>query len=321
MAEQKAEINAARRRAKAGKKAGLKAEKTLAETQEPLVAAQEDVEQEREARIKAEKALTEDREALSAARLELEREHEARIEAEKGRAEAERAFEEARITKTDLGEDMETPLKTLREEGAEQRASFIVRLTVDARGEPRRTEVEDVQSGKKETFAALDGERLTAFMRACIGTLVISEPAVPPPSPSAEVGIPVPKPAKQSASLNVSEVQVFRIGAAVAMALPLRPNEPFVIQARFQLQGPDARSLTAQKSSYEMKVFANKVTSSESKLLTTYNGNLAKDVLEYTAQRQAPGLSPGLYRLVLRVTLGAPNRLAGYHEGPVIRVI
>ena len=54
------------------------------------------------------------------------------------------------------------------EEGAERRVTFIVRLTVDERGQPRRTEIEHARSGKKETFAGLDVQRLTAFMEACI---------------------------------------------------------------------------------------------------------------------------------------------------------
>ena len=316
----KSEGKAAQKRAKADEKARLKAEKALAEAQEALTAAQAKVEQERESRIKTEKALTEARETLSAARLELEREREARIEAEKGRAEVGRAFEEASMTKTDLGENMETPWKTLGEERAEQRVSFIVRLTVDARGEPQRTQVEHAQSGKKDTFASLDGERLAAFMRACISTLAIAEPAISQAPPSVQVGIPTLEPPKQISSLTVSDVRVFRLGTAGAMALSLSPEEDFEVQAGFQLQGPEARSLAAQQSAYEMKVYANKVTNSESKLLTTYRGSLVKDVLEYTAQMQVPGLSSGLYRLFTLVILQSPVKMSGHHEGPIFRV-
>lgn len=61
------------------------------------------------------------------------------------------------------------PLPTaLGEGGAERRVTFIIRLTVDERGQPRRTEIEHAQSGKKETFAGLDVQRLAAFMKACI---------------------------------------------------------------------------------------------------------------------------------------------------------
>jgi len=68
-------------------------------------------------------------------------------------------------------ENMEPPPTALREEGAERRVTFIVRLTVDERGQPRRTEVEHAQSGKKETFPGLDVQRLAAFMKACISLL------------------------------------------------------------------------------------------------------------------------------------------------------
>ena len=62
------------------------------------------------------------------------------------------------------------PPSTPEEEGIEQRISFVVRLTVDERGQPRRTEVEHAQSGKKETFPGLDVQRLAAFMKACISS-------------------------------------------------------------------------------------------------------------------------------------------------------
>ena len=57
------------------------------------------------------------------------------------------------------------------EEGVERRVTFIIRLTVDERGQPRRAEIEHAQSGKKETFPGLDVQRLAAFMEAFIGPL------------------------------------------------------------------------------------------------------------------------------------------------------
>jgi len=65
-------------------------------------------------------------------------------------------------------ENVDLPPMASEEEGAERRVTFIVRLTVDERGQPRRTEVEHAQSGKKETFPGLDVQRLAALMKACI---------------------------------------------------------------------------------------------------------------------------------------------------------
>jgi hypothetical protein len=56
----------------------------------------------------------------------------------------------------------------LPEEGAERRVTFIVRVTVNQRGQPRRTEIEHAQSGQKETFPDLDVQRLAAFIEKCI---------------------------------------------------------------------------------------------------------------------------------------------------------
>jgi hypothetical protein len=99
---------------------------------------------------------------------EVEQERQAQAKVEQARAEAERALADTRKT---IGAETENtePLPTaLGEGGAERRVTFIVRMTVDERGQPRRTEVEHAQSGKKETFPDLDVQRLVAFMKACI---------------------------------------------------------------------------------------------------------------------------------------------------------
>jgi len=319
--ETKAEIKTIQRRLKTEEKVKLKVEKALAEVQRALKTSQAKVKQETESRIKTEKALTETQKILSTVQLELEQEREARIEAEQGRTEVENALEAANNNETNLRENLEKPLKTHHnEDGAERRVSFIVRLTVDTRGEPQRTQVEHAQSGKKENFSTLDGKRLTDFMRACIFTTSTPEIAITPPSRLVKSVVPISISPKQTSSLIVSDVQVFRQGATGANVWSLNAEEDFVVEAHFQLQGAEARSLTAEKSPYEMKVYTNKIVGKESKLLTTYSGNLVEDDLEYTVQMDMPGLSPGSYRLVTVVTLDPPKQLADYHEGPIIKV-
>jgi hypothetical protein len=105
------------------------------------------------------------------------------------------------------------------------------------------------------------------------------------------------------------------------MTLVLSGEEPFGLKARFQLQGPDAQYLTTYATSFEIKVYANEVTSGESRLLTTYSTKLIQDLLEYTAPTRVPGLPHGLYRLFTLVTLSKPIKIGGYHDGPVIQVI
>lgn len=123
---------------------------------------------EERARLKAEEALTKAQKALAAARAEVEGERQARVKIEQARVEAQRALVGARQATGTEAQNMEPPPTALGQEGAERRVTFIVRLTVDERGQPRRTEVEHAQSGKKETFPGLDVQRLVAFIKACI---------------------------------------------------------------------------------------------------------------------------------------------------------
>jgi hypothetical protein len=104
-------------------------------------------------------------------KLEFEHERQAWANAEQARAKAERTLEQARKAMEAQVENTKLPPTTLGEEGAERRVTFIIRLTVDERGQPRRAEIEHAQSGKKETFPGLDVQRLAAFMEAFIGPL------------------------------------------------------------------------------------------------------------------------------------------------------
>ncbi|MBI1880746.1 MAG: hypothetical protein HYR94_21425 [Chloroflexi bacterium] len=251
----------------------------------------------------------------------VEQERQTWAEAEQAKVETESTLAEVKKATEVETEKVELPLPAPGEGGAEQRVSFVVRLTVDERGQPRRTEVEHAQSGKKETFPALDAQRLATFMQACLSPSAIPEPSTPPVPPPAKLEAPIPETPRSVASLTLSDVRVFRMGDPASMALTLNPTEAFVVQTRFELQGLQAPALTAQASSYEMHVYAHEVTSGTSKLLTSYRGNLVGDVLEYTTQMQSPGLSPGLYRLVTLVTLQEPAKMIGHYEGPIIQVV
>jgi len=159
--------------------------------------------------------------------------------------------------------------------------------------------------------------------------------AIPQELPPTIVGAPTQEPSRPAYRLTVSDVRVFRMGAPGVMTLTLSPDEPFLVQARFKLQGPEAPSLTAQKSSYEMKVYAKEVTSGTSRLLDTHSANLVKNLLEYTPIIQALGLPIGLYCLTTLVTLHTKEtlrrgfsyvgtrdvaKMAGYNEGPIVQV-
>ncbi len=275
--------------------------------------------EEEKARLKAEEALAEARGALAAAQERVEQERLARVNAEHTRAEAETALAETRKAIGVPTENMKTPLRAPGEEG-EQRISFIVRLTVDERGQPRRTEVEHAQTAKKETFPALDLQRLAAFIEVCTRPPVVPEMTVPAvPSPVTQETL-IPGPLGPTAGLTVSDVHLFRMGFLGVRTLLLNPGEGFVVQVRCRLHGPEARSLTVQGSSFDTRVYAREVTTSAFTLLTSHSENLVADVLEYRLQELVPGLPPGLYRLVTVVTLQGPTKIAAHYDGPVVHV-
>lgn len=265
---------------KAKERTGPKSEDALAKAQAALKAARASLRRERQARAKAEQVLAETQEALAAARLKAGQEHEVQM----------------------------------------RRISFVVRLMVDKHGHPRRTEVEEVESSRKQNFLGLDGERLVSFMKASFSDPIsLENPTDSAPHPESPT-IPPIRSEKQNSSLIVSDVQVLHSEDPDVSTLTLTHEQPFIVQARFLLRGPDAQFLTTQQSSFEMKVYSNDVTNGKSKLLTTYSTMLIRDVLGYTTPVEVKGLSPGLYRLFTLIIFRRPIKLAGFYGKTIIQV-
>lgn len=315
------EAKKAKAQTRVKEKARLKAEKALSEARENLESFQAEIEEERDARIKAEKALTEVQENLEAAKEEIQQERQARADAEEARNEAEKTLaKKNRSLQVDAGKVERSAIED-EENGAEQRVSFVVRLTVDEHRQPKRTEIEHPLSGKKETFPSLDAQRMASFMTACISPPPVSKPtpiAEPIPTKAAATK---PEPKMPATTLTVSNVQVFRPEVPDVPALFLTKDKAFSIQVRFQLVGPEALSITAEKAPFEVRVYTGEASHGGSSLLKTYRANLAKDELEYLAQMQVtPGLSTGVHRLFTLVALYEPVKMINHYEGPIIKV-
>jgi hypothetical protein len=225
----------------------------------------------------AEKSLLEPEDAGSG----VEQEHQAQAEAERSLAGAPKAME-AEPTEPGDTEQSPTPSET-EVEGRQQQVSFIVRVTVDERGQPRRTEIEHAH-------------------------------------PPTRAETPAPKRLGPASGPTISDVRVFRAGTPGAAVFILSSDEAFVLQASFHL-GAEVIPLTAQKPPFEMRIYAYEMTSGKPTLLSTHQGNLVEDVLDYAPETQVPGLPLGLYRLITLVTLQAPVTMVGCHEGPIVQVI
>lgn len=210
------------------------------------------------------------------------------------------------------------PVPAIGRGETEQRISFVVRLTVDARGQVRRTEVEHAQTNHKATFPNLDIQRLARFMQASIAPpLQETAPSAAPHAQATAPGKDLPAP---SFRLVVSSVQVSRADAVGMATLTLGRDADVVVQVRFQLQGAAGAALTAQEPAFEIRVYGHAVSGAAHRLWTTYKAKLVKDVPEYTVQMRAPGLPAGLYRLVTLVTLHTAGKMMSYYEGPLVEV-
>ena len=245
---------------------------------------------EEQAKLKAEETLTQVQETLAAAQREVEQERQARVKAEKALTEAQESLAAAQVT-----------VEQERRAGVEAEQAGI---------EATRTIAEERPTAKVG-IGSIEG----------IGPPVTPEPALPPIAPPATVEVLLPmQPPTLAIGLTVSDVRILRKGAPGGMTLILNPAEAFMVQTRFQLQGPPASALTVQPSPYAIQVYARDVASGTPTVVASHRANLVENVLEYKAQMQAPGLSPGLYRLVTLVTLQGPKKIVGHYEGPIVHV-
>jgi len=267
-------------KAKPGNKTTIATEKAKIETKN----ARTQTKEKQRARPKSKESLTEVQKALLAAQSDVKRERQARI----------------------------------------KRVSFVVRLTVNEHGQPGRTEIEHVPSGRKrgrkQNFANLEGVRLVAFMKACISPELIPQDIIPTVNTPEELMTSISGPAEPKFSLIVSDVQVFRRGNPDFMTLFLTPEEPFRLQTHFQIQVPNAQTLTLQESSFETKIYVSEISSGNSQLLKTYSVKVIQDVFTYTVPIDLGGLPPGLYRVFTVVTLHGPIKLLGFYGKTIIQV-
>jgi hypothetical protein len=296
-------------------------EEELNEIKASLAATQKEVERERQKRINAEKALNEAQESISSSQAEVEQERLTRLQAEQAKAEAEEALAEARQAIRAKAEQAEVSPHIFEQEGFEQRVTFVVRLTIDERGQPLRAEVEHAKSRRKQAFPDLDLQRVAEFMNTSIMSVVEPKSAVAEgiQEETAEEAHPQ-EDAKPSISVTVSEVKVFRKSASKISTLTINPNEDFLVEVNFRLEGTDAPSIVRQGSLYEIKVYANDITGGGSVMLASHQANLLKEIFEYKSQIMVNGLPPGPYRLVTLVTLNEPILIGSFYEGLFVRV-
>jgi hypothetical protein len=119
---------------------------------------------------------------------------------------------------------------------------------------------------------------------------------------------------------SVLDVRLLREGRPDVAALSVGLDENLAVRVRFVLRGADAHGLAAEESRFEVRVYAEDVTSGARSDVASHTAKLVDGSQEYEVEMQASALPTGLYRLVTVVALEAPVKAIEYHQGPVVNV-
>ena len=304
----RADARVARAQSKAEEKSRLRAEAELTKIREAFVTVQAELEQERRARLEVEEMLANTREDLASNRAQIDRERLEQIDIESAGVKVDEDLIEAKESVIQKPELQHPPSTVTETAGATQRHSFVIRLTADERGSPQRTEIEHVQSSKKEAFPALDTQRIAEFIKTC------TTPEEPLPFESR------PEVHGLSASLIITCVELLRKGSTEGINLIFHPNEDLKVGVQFHLEGSDAGLLSQKELAYEIQILAQEVTQGNTIQLGVHRAPLVKHTLEYTECIQVGKMPPGIYRLVTYVVLLPPIGTGSYREGPIFQV-
>jgi len=255
-------------------------------------------------KTKAEEKETPDnpQKALRAAQAKIRQERQARVKAEKALAEVQN-FLATSLPQTSI-----------------KRVSFVVRLVIDKDNQLGRTEIEHVPSGRKQNFLNPNGERLMAFIEACVRSTYPTGNAIPGMHSPEQTITTTLEPSEAKHHLIVQDVLIHHLDSPNSMSSILSREEAFLLEACFQFQGVEPQHFPIWESTFEIKLFGKETNGRRTKLLTTYRAELVRDVLEYKVPIEVPGLQVGLYCLSTVVTLDGPTRVGGFHRD-IINVI
>lgn len=230
--------------------------------------------------------------------------------------------ETGRLPRTESEIASDDPSAEKEIEMTEKRISFVVRLTVDERGRPLRTEIEHAETREKEPSAGLDLEKLGSFMKKIIKKTTTEKESRRPAKDLPE-GVSPEGPEQKierALWLSISDVQVYPRGAQNLVPLAFDPEQAMVVQVHFELNGTEASTLTAQEPPYETTVYVLDVTRISTPAVKSSRGNLAQDKMANRSQIEVTELTPGLYRLMTFISVLSPDPLRAHYEGPVIQV-
>ncbi|HVD13934.1 MAG TPA: hypothetical protein VNK73_05755 [Actinomycetota bacterium] len=214
--------------------------------------------------------------------------------------------------------------------GPQSYDTFVVELLVDEHREIRRTRVDHVQSGVRETWPGWEEDLLVTFMLAHV--LARARPAEPGSTPGTRVTSDERRaPPASTRRGHVRQAAEPGSGEALAVQVDrltiqdIRPDRIVERQARtrllgqvrFTVAGATARPVSTRRTPYTVQILACELTSGTTTVLASHQRRLRAGMLRYTAAVEFLLPDAGRYQLQALVLL---PEVVGVTLGPVVAV-
>jgi hypothetical protein len=197
----------------------------------------------------------------------------------------------------------------------EQHAAFSVFFDyeIDEHGERMwQTRVYDNESGVEEP---LPGIEPTPWVNWILERAKLPVSAEPVPTPIEAAAPPTPM-TLYDAQIEILDVRVSALGPS-----PDVPEKRLATEVRFQVSGPEAERLAADRIPFRIEVHTVDLKSGASVLVASEGGKLEPQVFEYTSQQEFPLPELGRYELHAVILLLLPGEMMASHQGPTLKVV
>ncbi len=241
-----------------------------------------------------------------------------RIEAKQWIDQARERTQQANPGRTPANEETEgaeDPPQASPKRKWEQHAAFSVFFDyeIDEHGERVwQTRVYDNESGVEEP---LPGIEPTLWVNWILERAKLPVSAEPAPTPLEAAATPTPI-TLYDAQIEIPDVRVSEVGPSPAV-----PEKRLAAEVRFQVSGPEAGRLVADRIPFCIEVHTVDLQSGASSLVASEGGKLEPQVFEYTSQQAFPLPELGRYKVYAIFHLLPPGERMAHQQGPTLTVI
>jgi hypothetical protein len=256
---------------------------------------------EEKARLKLEEALAQAQADAQDAQADAERERQMRLQAEQALSDVQK--------KPIAGPAIPAG------SGAESRLVFILRLSLDENRQPKRVEIEENQTRKRDSIPGLDYRRISAFIQTFLSPLSLGEeqPAAQAPGPMKIAGE-----IERTPTIVITDVEVGD-SQDPFNRLVFYPHDRVQVRIRFHLDNPDILPEVDRDEGFEIKLHARNRQDNTYQLVASQRQAVLPGLVQYSVELELRNLLPGLYSLFTVVSLPSA-RLGRFFEGPVFEV-